>query len=298
MSNPNDQFRLPSLMALKAFNSASKTCSFTMAAKELFLTQSAISRHVRNLEQDLNVQLFHRKGRELSLTSDGEALKEVVEGAFFQLSDGIRVIRQNNNDKRLSISLLPSLATKWLVPLLGEFASVAPDVDIHIQCSRSLCTFETDDVDIAIRYGMGTWPGCSAKLLMHETITPVCAPQWLDQLNKPLNLNHLKSLPLLQGDLPEQWESWLQQFDVSGVSQTNCSRYTDDNALIQAAIDGQGFILGRSRLVSRDIVEGRLIAPFANSTQSTYSYWIVAQARKQPRAISTQFVEFLLSKVE
>ncbi len=282
-------------MALRAFNAASKTCSFTRAAGELSLTQSAISRHIRNLETELDIRLFKRKGRELSLTADGEALKDVVEAAFDQLSSGLNAIRRKANAPRLSVSLLPSLATKWLVPLLGEFASIAPDVDVHIQCSRSLCDFDVDNVDVAIRYGPGDWPGCSAKLLMRETITPVCAPVWMEQLNGRSALNSLKALPLLQGDIPEQWEPWLEQFGVTGVSQTQSALFTDDNALIQAAIDGQGFILGRSTLVSRDINEGRLVAPFEQSSEATYAYWVVVNGRKETNSIASVFVDFLLS---
>ena len=288
--------RLPSLMALRAFDAASQVSSFTRAAENLSLTQSAISRHIRNLEDDLEIQLFHRKGREITLTKDGESLKEVVADAFERLSTGIESIRQAKLTPKLTVSLLPSVATKWLVPRIGKFTSDNPEVELQIHCSRALSDLKREGIDIAIRYGEGNWPGCHAELLMEETITPVCSPKWLDKLGERPTLEQLSLLPLLHGDIPEQWDSWLDAVGVSNIETSGSARMTDDNALIQAAIDGHGVILGRSALVANDIAEGRLVAPFAVSTPSVYSYWLVSAEADCKEPMIEKFREFVMGE--
>lgn len=290
--------RLPSLKALRAFDAACRTGSFTLAAVELSLTQSAISRHIRNLESDLQIQLFKRVGRDISLTSEGKELQKVVGGAFEQLSSGINSMRRKSRRSKLTVSLLPSLAAKWLAPRIGVFASMAPNVELNIHCSKALSDFKADGVDVAIRYGQGNWAGCNSELLRQESITPVCAPLWLEKIGENPNLEELKSLPLLQGDIPEQWEDWLKLVGVSCDDEINSVLMTDGNALIQAAIEGQGVILGRSLLVSRDIAEGRLVAPFKVSTQATYSYWLVTDENTTYSPTMTLFRTFLMSEVE
>lgn len=293
MSNSRVRYKLPSLMALRAFDAASRTESFTRAADDLFITQSAVSRHIRNLESDLNMSLFHRKGRELSLTTEGEALRKVVEDAFDRMSTGIELIRRAQLTPTLTVGLLPSLAAKWLVPRIAEFTSEFPDVEVRMHCSRVLSDFKLDGLDIAIRYGRGQWDDCHAELLMEERIMPVCSPEWLKTIGDKPDLSLLASMPLLEGDIEEQWDDWLAVAGVEFTQTAKTSFFTDDNALIQAAIDGQGFILGRSALVARDIAENRLVAPFTTSTPAVYSYWIVTQNNDEADPVKTGFRDFL-----
>jgi LysR family glycine cleavage system transcriptional activator len=288
--------RIPSLMALRAFDAASRSGTFTKAAEELLLTQSAVSRHMRNLEEELGVTLFHRRGRDVALTPDGLRLKAVVVEAFDRLTAGIDELRSPRPGPTLTVSLLPSLAARWLAPRISEFAIVCPDVELKIHCTRAVMDLEREGIDVAIRYGRGHWPRCSSELLMREEIVPVCAPGLYARLGRALTPEALSDLPLLHGDLPDGWREWLRAAGRPGADVPRGPLFSDDNALLQAAIEGHGIALGRSVLVARDLAEGRLVQPFDIRIPATFSYWIVTRENRPERPEVAAFRAFLASE--
>ena len=254
--------RKPSLTALRAFDVASRTESFTQAGELLLLSQSAVSRHIQTLEAELDAALFHRVGRRLELTAAGRELKRLIGPGFETLDAGLRAFRRRTGANRLRVSVLPSVAAYWLTPLIGKFSALHPEIELSFDCTRSLVDFAHDDADLAIRYGRGDWRGVQARLLTHETLTPVCAPSWRERLGETPDPEQLLDLPLLYGDGPETWDDYFASLDLAdrpGARPRPTA--TDDNVLMQSCLNGQGFILGRELLVSNALRSGQLIAP-------------------------------------
>ena len=297
MSFLKGRSRLPSLLALRAFEAASRHVSFTRAAEELHITQSAVSRHIRNLESDIDAQLFTRKGRAVTLTPEGLRLMTIVGEAFDRMSSGIEEVRRSRLAIKFTVSLLPSLAAKWLAPRIGAFSALHPDIEINIHCSRALVDLERDDIDMAIRYGPGTWPRCDSELLLSERMLPVCSPDVATELGTSPQPEDLLSMRLLHGDNPERWQDFFSSQGLADQEIPTGPVISDDNALVQAAIDGQGVILGRSLLISRDLAAGQLVAPFNCEIPASYSYWLVAARGKKETEVARSFRSFLVDEV-
>ena len=261
------------LRALQVFEAAARHQNLTRAGQELGITQSAVSRKVSELEATLAVSLFHRSGPSLTLTTAGHLLADRVSLALRDLLRAFNEIKAETGDQVVTLSMLPSVASKWLAPKLGDFISRHPEIDLRISASRTLVDFARDGIDGAIRYGPGTWPGLDAVWLGSETVQPVCAPELLEtyQLKQPADL--IKA-PLLHADIAEDWSTW---FHAAGVRDPvpGGPRLGDDTAILQAAQSGQGVALGRSRLIADDLETGRLIAPFDLALDASYSYWFV-----------------------
>ena len=288
--------RLPSLQSLRAFDAASRTANFTQAAEELLLTQSAVSRHIKNLEADLGVALFYRAGKQMNLTEHGLRLRGIVNLAFDGLADGIHAMRTSTSRPSLTISMLPSLAAKWFVKWVGEYSALHPDIDLNIHCTRALVDFDRENVDAAIRYGRGKWAGCDAELLMKEDILVVCSPGLSERMGSNPQPDILIEMPLLFGDGPDNWDGWLRAAGQPGVKLPSGPAYTDGNAILQAAIDGQGVLLGRSVLVAGDIAAGRLVEPFNTRVPASYAYYFVKPRGKALSSILSDVKEFIFLK--
>src|SRR5438045_5962001 len=168
--------RLPSLNGLRAFEAAARHLSFTQAASELNVTQTAISHQIKRLEQELGIRLFVRQNRALALTPEAKDYLPGVRAAFNDLRLATDRVLRKDNDHVLTVSTLASLAAKWLLPRLSAFQEAHPDIDVRITTSTSLVDFKSGDVDAAIRYGRGHWPGLRADWLMADELFPVCSP--------------------------------------------------------------------------------------------------------------------------
>src|SRR5260370_2850246 len=177
--------RLPSLNGLRAFEAAARHLSFTAAASELNVTQTAISHQIRRVEQDLGIRLFVRQNRALALTPEAKEYLPGVRAAFNDLRLATDRVLRRDNDHVLTVSTLASLAAKWLLPRLSAFQETHPGIDVRITTSTTLVDFKNGDVDAAIRYGRGNWPGLRADWLMADELFPVCSPALLTA-EKPL----------------------------------------------------------------------------------------------------------------
>ena len=261
----------PSLRSLQVFEAAARYGSFTAAADELGITQSGISRQVSDLEATLGVSLFIRNGARLSVTPSGERLAGQLADAFSRAWAAVADARRS--DQVVTLSMLPSVATRWFAPRLGKFLSENPEIDLRISASRHLVDFASEGVDAAIRYS----PSPSAKLeatkLGTETVGPVCSPDYARDhgLKAP---EDLLSATLLYGDIPEDWSAWFKAAGCNSMPSAG-PRLGDDGAILQAAVDHQGVALGRSLLVADDVASGRLVAPFSTSLQASHAYWFV-----------------------
>lgn len=274
MSSGHDRDRLPGLRPLQVFEAAARLGSFTRAAEKLHITQGAVSRQVQELERWLERNLFVRSGPNLTLTATGRALGSEITRALDLLATAVAQARPNTGARHVTLSMLPSVAAKWLAPRLGRFIQSHPQIDLRVTASRHLVDFVAEDVDAAIRYGKGNWPGVVAHRLAGETVTPVCTRAYAEaqELRRPADLLHAT---LLHSDIEENWKAWFRAAGLEGRPVPRGPRLGDDTATLQAAFDGQGVALGRSILTADDLKVGRLISPFPIFLPASYSYWFV-----------------------
>src|SRR6202790_760761 len=217
--------RLPSLNGLRAFEAAARHLSFTNAASELNVTQTAISHQIRRLEEELGIRLFVRQNRALALTPEAKDYLPGVRAAFNDLRLATDRLRRKDDDHVLTVSTLASLAAKWLLPRLSAFQEAHPGIDVRITTSTSLVDFHRDHVDAALRYGRGQWPGVRAEWLMADELFPVCSPT-LANGNKPLKCpEDLRDHVLLHTSNAnsDDWRLWL----TAAGPPTNISQKAD-----------------------------------------------------------------------
>jgi LysR family transcriptional regulator, glycine cleavage system transcriptional activator len=208
--------RLPSLNALKAFEAAGRHGCFTLAASELNVSQAAISRHIRELEADLGAKLFHRTGRGVELTDDGEELSKDLTPVFDQLAAAVQRFAAPRGRMQLVVSAEVPFATLWLVPRLGEFTSKNPDIDLVLDPTNRLVDFAKNEADFGIRYGAGTWRDVDASKLIESEMTLVCSPAYQNAhaINAP---SDIARATLLQEESKQHWIDWLKAAGLEGV---------------------------------------------------------------------------------
>ena len=269
---------LPSLNGLRAFEAAARHLSFTRAAEELAVTQTAISHQIRRLEDQLGLRLFTRRNRALALTPEAEAYLPAVRAAFEDLRQATARLRRRDRHGLLVVSTMASLAAKWLVARVAGFQDAHPGIEVRITTSAHLVDFDREAVDMAVRYGHGNWPGLRAAYLMAEDIFPVCSPALRAgpaPLRAPRDLEHHTLLHAMLGR--EDWQLWLTAAGLPTAWATRRGLSFDQSFMtIQAAIDGRGVALGRGRLVEDDMAAGRLVAPFDVVLPAQAGYYVVA----------------------
>jgi LysR family glycine cleavage system transcriptional activator len=271
---------LPALVSLRAFEAAARRLSFSLAAQELFVTQSAISHHIQRLESELGVALFERRTRAVALTPAGQAYYEHVHAAFELLRQGTDAIRAPTAARAtLKVGLLASFATRWLAPRLPAFAAAHPDIDLQLQPDIGLADVAGGEVDVAIRYGRGGWPGVASRLLMGERLSVVCAPSLIAGRKRPRTPDDLLRHPLLASHAkqPFEWDAWARQFGMDlGRAQT--VRLHDYNIVVEAALAGQGLAMGRHRLIAPHLASGALVEALPETVleDPRIGWWFVA----------------------
>jgi LysR family glycine cleavage system transcriptional activator len=254
---------LPPLTALRSFEAAARHASFTRAAKELSVTQTAISHQIKLLESHLGTKLFRRLPRQLLLTREGEAWAQELRAVFSRLHEANRRLRAPRLTERplVSVSVIPSFGARWLVPRLGRFLQRHPDFDVRVSPTEHLVDFRTEPVDVGIRYGTGRYPGLLVEKLAADALVVVCAPA-LCAGRRGAASELLARHVLLHDDAPEAWARWL---DAQGLAPAHAPRQTeltDSSMVVEAAVRGQGIALARWSLAMDDLGAGRLVLPF------------------------------------
>jgi LysR family transcriptional regulator, glycine cleavage system transcriptional activator len=271
--------RLPSLNGLRAFEAAARHLSFTQAASELNVTQTAISHQIRRLEEELGLRLFIRKNRALALTPQARDYLPGVRAAFNDLRLATDRLLRKEDDKVLTVSTLASLAAKWLLPRLAAFQEAHPGIDVRITTSTALVDFKNGDVDAAIRYGRGNWPGLRAEWLMADEGFPVCSPALLAgkrPLRTPEDLRDHVLLHTSNANY-DDWRLWLTAAGLpSDISKQPGITFDLILMTVQAAIDGIGIAMGRTSYVQDDIAKGRLVVPFNIALPAEAGFYLVS----------------------
>ncbi len=289
---------LPPLLALRAFASVGRLLSFRKAAEELLISQSAISHHIRQLETMLGADLFVRHARSISLTPAGANYLEQINAAFETIIRSTAELRAGHTRGALRVSLLPSFCSCWLMARLDSFSSRHPDVELALDPTLKPVSFDRDEADLGIRYGLGDWNDVDTRLLYPELLVPVASPRLCDNNPSLLDATGFAEQCLLESLKSYEWELWSK---VSGVDLARAKRLrlTDYNIVIQAAIEGRGVALGRSLLVRKPIDEGKLVClrpPI--SVASTLGYWLVSAHRRPFRKDMTVFAEWLVEELD
>ncbi len=308
--------RLPPLNALKAFETAARLLSFKRAAQELNVTPAAISHQIKALEEHLGVELFQRVGRGLQLTQAARDALPRLSEAFGVLADAVGRMRPRSDDGRLTVSVAPSFATRWLVPRLHRFFAAQPDVDVRITARTRLvnrrghdnaverATVENwlEDSDVAILYGHGEFPGFSADKLFPLTLALLCSPQLKKgdkRLRQPRDLQHHPLVHDDTGDLYDGiafWDVWLKAAGVEGVDTRRGSHFSQPVLAIEAAADAVGVVATFPVLAAPELAVGRLILPFKLQVPLTSAYYLVCPDASLQRPTVAAFRAWLLGE--
>lgn len=287
--------RLPPLNSLKCFEAAGRLLSFTRAAQELNVTQAAVSHQIKVLEKDLAVDLFFRYPRRLALTEQGKTLLPEVMEAFDKVSSAVRALQRTQSSQAISVRLAPSFAAKWLSPRLKYFWQHYPGIDLQLYHAHPQVDFNREDIDIAVTYGKGNWPGLVSEPLLSLDFFPVCSPAFLDN-DKPLtDINNLRYYTLLHDADYQIWADW---FKLAGLHDIETRRGTiidDTNVLMQAAVDGQGVALGSTTFVDELLESGRLVKPFDLTLKNDSAYHVVCPKSHLEKPAVKAFRDWLLS---
>ena len=291
--------RIPSLDLLEGFESAARHLSFTKAGEELFLTQSAVSRQIKELEDQLGVRLFERRHRALSLTEAGQQFYAATSQVLTTMRSAAERLRAAGGRKRpLSVTTTASFAALWLIPRLAGFTRTHPGIDVRITADTRVQDLERDGLDLAIRHGPASLAGPNAVRLFGERVFPVCSPKLLKKnpLREPADLkNHC----LLQYDDPEvrhpwlNWKTWLEVARIPDLRPAGTLSFSGYEQIIPAAVAGHGVALGRTPLVKDLIAAKQLVAPFTSSADPARAYFVVTSEAAAQRPEVNDFLEWL-----
>ena len=293
--------RLPSLNGLRAFEAAARHLSFTRAASELNVTQTAISHQIRRLEEELGIRLFIRKNRALALTTKARDYLPGVRAAFNDLRLATDQLLRKGEDNVLTVSTLASLAVKWLLPRLSTFQKAHPKIDVRITTSTNLVEFRSGDVDAAIRYGRGHWQGLRADWLMADELFPVCSPALLTSRRPLRTPEDLRDHVLLHTGASDSddWRLWLTAAGLpTEISKQPGITFDLSLMTVQAAVDGIGVAMGRTSYVQDDIAKGRLVVPFNITLPADAGFYLVSPEGSADPPKLKAFRDWLLATVK
>ncbi len=298
-----DRRRLPPLNALRAFEAAARHMNFSRAADELTVTPGAVSQQIQNLEDYIGAPLFKRTSKGLLLTDAAQTALPALREAFDRLAEAASLLTAAEDGRRLTVSVAPSFAAKWLVPRLGRFEAAHPQVDVWLSAGLELVDFTSGEVDLAIRYGSGRYPGLEVTRLLGETVSPVASPKLLAQT--PLeNPTDLAQHVLLHDGSPDaddscpDWSMWLTARGVKGVDGARGPRFNQSSLVIEAAVNGRGVALAKQTLAQADLDAGRLVQPFEDATAVDFAYYIVHPKAKGRLPQVKAFVAWVLKEAQ
>lgn len=297
--NAKPAVELPPLELLRSFEAAARTLSFTRAAAELFLTQSAVSRQIQQLEAGIGVLLFERRHRALALTEAGRVMQRAVSESLERLRDATALARAAPASRQVAITTTPGFASFWLIPRLARFTADHPQVDVRVSATLEVQDLERSRIDIAVRFvpierGTGV-------ALFEESLMPLCAPQIAAALRTPIDL---VGQTLLTVDTPHDeaptsdWEPWLRVMGLTDLRMKNTMRFTLYTDAVAAAVAGQGVVIGRLPLLRELLQTGRLAGLFGQGAASRRGYFIESSRRAAGNADAQDFVRWLRTEAE
>ena len=262
------------LNALRTFEAVASHLSFSKGAEALNVTPAAVSSQIRTLEERLNLKLFHRQGRNITLTTAGRRLLPGVQRGLRDLNQAVRLIEQDRSEGVLNVSTMPSFMQRWLAHRLAEFYQARPEIDLRINVNNALVNFGTTDFHVAIRFGPGRWTGLRAAKMMDDWIVPVCSPELLKKSGPMEKVEDLSKHNILVVD-DEMWNQWIGALGGAEI-QRNWPALDDSLSLMIMAEQGHGVALARWSLVARDLEMGRLVRAIPTAVRTNWSYYFVS----------------------
>lgn len=303
MKRSPDRRRLPPLNALRAFEAAARHLNFSRAADELSVTPGAVSQQIQNLEDYVGAPLFRRTPKGLLLTDAAQTSLPALREAFDRLAEAASLLTAAVDGRRLTLTAAPSFAAKWLVPRLGRFEAAHPQVDVWLSAGLELVDLTAGEVDIALRYGGGHYPGMEVRRLIGETVIPVLSPELhaANPLDSPEDLSrHI----LLHDGSPEpddscpDWSMWLAARGVREVDGARGPRFNQSSLVIEAAVNGRGVALAKRTLAQDDLDAGRLVAPLQIATAVDFAYYLVHPKAKGRLPQVKAFINWIAAEAE
>ncbi|HSC23075.1 MAG TPA: LysR substrate-binding domain-containing protein [Casimicrobiaceae bacterium] len=295
---------LPSLDFLRGFEAAGRRLSFTLAAQELFLTQSALSRQIKALEDALGMALFERRHRALELTPAGAAFHRDVTDALASLAQAASRLTESTHAPGLTLSTTVSFASLWVIPRLATFRERQPDVEVYVSADDRVVDLARGDVDVAVRYLPDSAAPPGALRLFGERMTPVASPKIVAGVSPLRAPADLRKHVLLHLDDPEgrtpwlDWRSWLTSNGQPGLKPAGTLRFRIYDQVVQAAVGGQGVALGRLPMIAEHLRDGRLVAPFPKKYESARSYFALVSPLASERQDVAAFMRWLGDEAE
>ena len=281
------------LKSLYVLDVVLQTGSFSLAAEKLYMTQSAVSQHIKQLETDIG-PLFIRQTRALQPTAQAETLRNNLKKGFSELEYGWNQATQPDQ-KTLTISVLPSFASSWLIPRLERFSEQYPEIELRLSMTDQQVDFDRANIDAGIRYGLGNYPDLIVRHLMDDSIFPVVSGQFTGSLS----LNDLTNHTLIRDNSGEHfnWEGWLKLVGKPDLQPKRYLTISDSSLMIKAAMTGQGIALGRRSLVQDELTSGMLCQPFKQEMESPFSYYLVMPQRSRNHKELKLFTQWLIEEI-
>lgn len=293
---------IPSADALVVFEAAARHLNFTRAARELCVTQAAVSRRVRGLEEHLGLALFRRAHRSLELTPAGHELADAVAAGLQHMATTALQLQRRHKQTSVTVAANNAVAFLWLRPRLAEYMQANPEIDVKLVASDRELDDVAEGIDLAIRYGRGDWPGVVARLLFQEEVFPVCAPAYLEAHPEVSGAADLARQTLLhmvpRGPDWITWPALLRALGTEPPAEVEHGvRFNNFPILMQAAIDGQGIAIGSSHLADEALARGQLVRPVTGSHQTGRGYYLTLPAGPQPSDLTAHLRDWLLQSV-
>lgn len=292
--------RLPSLNALAAFEAAARLGGFTRAADELLVTQAAISRQIKQLEDELGVALFRREARQVRLTANGEALAAAVSSGFNTIGDAVTRVRQSQQPDQLTVSVSLSFSHFWLLPNLPDFREQHPDIRLRVITQDAPVNLTRDDIAVAVRYGRPPFgDGVVVDTLGPESAYPMCSPDYLERVGADVTVRDLDRVTLIESDSNDDeahWLSWPRWFAMAGMQPLGRQGFLTFNHYsdaVFAAVNGQGIVLGWHSMLTRLLHDGRLVRLGTETVSPTECHHVVVAADKVDTPAVTAFTDWL-----
>ncbi len=304
-SSPPLRVRVPLLDALRVFEAAARHASFTKAAVELHVTPAAVSHRIQALETDLGFVLFRRLTRRLELTDAGLRLAAGVREGLERITSAVQGLGDEAHAGPLTVTMLPSFASRWLIPRLPRFHRRHPEIEVRVLAEdRQVDLWSDGGPDLAIRFGRGRYPGLAVTPLMPDSVIPVCSPYlfsrrgWVDSVDTLLSMPLLHDSAAEHDDSGSDWKSWLAHVGAPADDPRVAvgPRFSQAHLAIEAALLGQGVALARTSLLGTDLASGRLITPLARSAPAAYRYFLACRPEIAERSKTARFCEWLLAE--
>jgi LysR family glycine cleavage system transcriptional activator len=291
---------LPPVSALAVFEAAARLSSFTAAARELGMSQAGVSRHIQQLEQFCGAPLFRRKHRGVSLTKDGERLRESAVIGMNRIASTVRAIRGSSAAARVTLATTIAFASLWLMPRLRRLHAAYPEIELSILAIDSLPDMENEGIDLLVRFGSGDWPNLVTRPLFDDEIIPVCSPSYTFREGRPWRPEQLLKERLLhmQPHDPSwlDWNGYLAHFGAAVPPILTGPRFNNYLIVLQAAVAGEGIALGWKRLLDAHLKDELLVPLPVGSMPTLGAYHLARHENSEPKVHSARIADWLCSQ--